>query len=145
MNENIVQEILHELFSSFEDLETQSSAILQFLKHKGIANEKELPPFFEQARSASSVRWRAVRARIDYLLSSAMKTTEQDAKDAKKESQKTPEKSQEPSDTGAEVSGRKETEKETEKDGHDMPRTAGSGEQDANQNGASAEKDRDQQ
>ncbi len=141
MNENIVQEILHELFSSFEDLETQSSAILQFLKHKGIANEKELPPFFEQARSASSVRWRAVRARIDYLLSSAMKTTEQDAKDPKKESQKTPEKNQEPSDTGAEAS----RQKETEKGNHDMPRIAGSGEQDAHQSGASAEKERDQQ
>jgi hypothetical protein len=100
MDEKIMQEILHELFSSLEDLETQSRAILQFLKDKGITNEKELAPYFERAGTASSVRWRAVRARIDYLLSSALKTTEQDAK---KESQKALEKKHEPSSTGVRV------------------------------------------
>lgn len=42
VNENIVQEILHELFSSLESLETQSTAILQLLKEKGLATEQEL-------------------------------------------------------------------------------------------------------
>ena len=44
MNENIAQEVLHELFSSLEALDTQSTAILQFLKRKGIATEEELAP-----------------------------------------------------------------------------------------------------
>ena len=87
-NETIAQEILHELFPAFEALETQSAALLQLLKDKGIANEEELAAHFEQAGKASSVRWLAVRVRIDYLLSSAMKTAEQDVK---KESPKTTE------------------------------------------------------
>jgi hypothetical protein len=82
MNENIAREILHELFSSLEALETQSMAILQFLKEKGIATDEDLAPHFEQAGNASSVRWLAAQARIDHLLSSAMKNAEQDTKQA---------------------------------------------------------------
>jgi len=54
-----------------ETLDTQSTAILQFLKAKGIGSEADLAPYFEEAGNASSVRWRAVRVRIDYLISSA--------------------------------------------------------------------------
>jgi hypothetical protein len=76
MNEKIMQEILHELFSSLEDLDTRSTAVLQFLKDKGTGGEGDLAPYLKQAGNASSVRWRAVRVRIDYLLSSAMQGTE---------------------------------------------------------------------
>ena len=79
INDEIVQEILHELFSSLEVLETQSAAILQFLKDKGIASEEELAVHFEQAGNASSVRWRAARVRIDHLVSAAIKTAEHEA------------------------------------------------------------------
>jgi hypothetical protein len=78
-NNNIVQEILHDLFSSMEALETQNTAILQFLKDKGIATDEELASHLEQAGNASSVRWRGVRVRADYLFASAVKAAEQAA------------------------------------------------------------------
>jgi hypothetical protein len=108
MNDKIVHEILDELFSLLEALDTQSSGVLQFLKDKGIAPEKELAPYLEQAGNASSVRWLAARVRIDYLLSSAMKAPEEDAKE---ESPKATENSQE-----ANADTNKSGEEETEKD-----------------------------
>jgi len=76
---NIVQEILHDVFSSMEALETQNTAILQFLKDKGIVTDEELASHLEQAEMASSVRWRGVRVRADYLFASAIKAAEQTA------------------------------------------------------------------
>jgi hypothetical protein len=92
MDENVVREMLHELFTSLEALETQSSAITQLLKGKGITNEEELAPYLERAGNASNVRWLAARVRMDHLLSSAMKGAEQEAK---KEPPKAAENSQE--------------------------------------------------
>ena len=118
MDEKVVQEILDELFSSFETLETQNMAVLQFLKNKGIASEEELAAQLEQAGNASSVRWRAVRVRIEYLLSSAMKAADQDA-EKKKESPKTRENQtmenrQEARPADREESRTKETEESTD-------------------------------
>src|SRR3981081_1253871 len=79
-NNNIVQEILHDLFSSVEALETQSAAIVQFLKDKGIATDEELASHLEHAGDASSVRWHGVRVRADYLFAAALKAAEQAAK-----------------------------------------------------------------
>lgn len=76
MDEEIVQQIVDELFSSLEPLDTQSAALLQFLKAKGIAGEEELAPYLEQAGTASSVRWLAARVRIKSLIASAMRTEE---------------------------------------------------------------------
>src|ERR1700726_1909615 len=75
----IVQEILHDLFSALEALETQNTAILQFLKDKGIATDEELASHLELAGNASEVRWRGVRVRADYLFASAIKAAEQAA------------------------------------------------------------------
>jgi hypothetical protein len=76
MDEKIVEQILDDLYSSFEDAETQSAAILLFLKDQGIATEEKLAPYFEQAGRASDVRWRAARVRMASLLASAMKAPE---------------------------------------------------------------------
>ncbi len=72
MDEQIVQEIVDEFFSSLEPLDTQSAALVQFLKAKGIASDEELAPFLEQAGNASNVRWLAARVRIKSLISSAL-------------------------------------------------------------------------
>jgi hypothetical protein len=69
MNNEAIKEILNELFSHLERLETQNEAILQFLKEKRRVTDKQLAPYLEQAGNASNVRWRAARVRIDHLLS----------------------------------------------------------------------------
>jgi hypothetical protein len=106
-NNNFVQEILHDLFSSLEALETQNTAILQFLKDKGIATDEELASHLEQAENAASVRWRGVRVRADYLFASAIKAAEQAAE---KESPKPTENTQE-----AKSATKQSDEKETAK------------------------------
>jgi hypothetical protein len=68
MNNEAMKEVLNELFSHLERLETQSEAILQFLKEKKRVTDKQLAPYLEQAGNASNVRWRAARVRIERLL-----------------------------------------------------------------------------
>ena len=68
MNNEAMKEILNELFSHLERLETQNEAILQFLKEKKRVTDKQLAPYLEQAGNASSVKWRAARVRINHLL-----------------------------------------------------------------------------
>lgn len=68
MNDEAMKEVLNELFSHLERLETQSEAILQFLKEKKRVTDKQLAPYLEQAGNASNVKWRAARVRINHLL-----------------------------------------------------------------------------
>ena len=76
IDENVVEEMLDELFSILETLETQNRAILEFMKDRGIAKEEELAPFFEEAAKASNVRWRATRIRVNHLLAGRSKANE---------------------------------------------------------------------
>jgi hypothetical protein len=87
MEEELAQQILDELLSTFEPLDTQTAALLQFLKAKGIATDEELKPFLEQAGNASNVRWLAARVRLRSLISSAMKPAEQPMEKSEKPSE----------------------------------------------------------
>jgi hypothetical protein len=69
MKNEAMKEVLNELFSHLERLETQSEAILQFMKEKKRVTDKQLAPYLEQSGNASNVKWRAARVRIDHLLS----------------------------------------------------------------------------
>src|ERR1700757_1015325 len=71
-------ELLDELFSALEDVETKSAGILQFLKEKGLASDEELKPYLEQAAIASDVRWRAARLRMDAVLAAAIKDAKEE-------------------------------------------------------------------
>ena len=90
MDEKIAQLILDELFSSLENLESQTAAIMQFLKEKGGASDEQLAPYLERAGRASSIKRRAARVRLDYLLSGITNPPknafEQDAAKSEKES-----------------------------------------------------------
>jgi hypothetical protein len=98
MNQEIVKQIVDEILSSLEPLETQSTALLQFLKAKGLATDEELAPFLDQAANTANVRWRAVRVRAAALLTNAMKPTEPAASGNKKEAQPADQDPEEPSE-----------------------------------------------
>jgi hypothetical protein len=86
MDPKITQEILDDLIPSLENLETRSTAILEFLKDEGIADDEKLAPYFEKAASTSNVRWLGVRVRIERLLSSAEKESTDNRSDSDKKS-----------------------------------------------------------
>lgn len=68
-----VKEVLDDLYTLLESIETQNIAILQFLKDQKIAPDEKLRPYLEQAGNASSVKWRAARARMNHLFAPAPK------------------------------------------------------------------------
>ncbi len=80
MDVSVAEQMLDELLPSLEALEAQSGAIVQFLRDKGIATDEQLAPFLERARSASNVRWLAVRLRMNRLLTPAVKAGEETKK-----------------------------------------------------------------
>jgi hypothetical protein len=88
MDESLLPQIIDELISSLEPLETQTTALLQFVKDKGIASDQALAPYLEQASNASNVRWRAFRLRTLALINSAMKPPEKETKVASKVDEK---------------------------------------------------------
>ncbi len=94
MSENPLEEVLEDLFRYLELLETQSGAVLQYLKDKGIASDEHLAPYLEQAANASNVKWRAARVRMRHLFAVAPRPDRNEAskpenKEVKKEATKT--------------------------------------------------------
>jgi hypothetical protein len=74
MDETVFDEVIDELFSSLESLETQTRALTAFLQEKGPISGEEFEPYVRQAAETASVRWRAGRIRMKSLLSSALKS-----------------------------------------------------------------------
>lgn len=77
MNVDLAQELLNELGSSLENLESQHAALLQFLKDAGIVTDEQLAPYLTQAGNASNVRWRAARIRLARIVSAEKQKEEQ--------------------------------------------------------------------
>jgi hypothetical protein len=83
MNVELAQELVDQLGSSLEKLETQHAALFQFLKDQGVVTEDQLAPYLSQAGKASGVRWRAARIRLDSLIE-AEKSREEAAAEKEK-------------------------------------------------------------
>jgi len=79
MDAAVAEQLLDEMLSSLEDLETKTTATLLYLKDTEHVSDKDLAPYLEQAGRASNVRWRAARLRMMSLLSSALKSAEEPA------------------------------------------------------------------
>jgi hypothetical protein len=91
MNVDLIQELVNELTSSLEDIETQQRALFQFLKDRGDFADEQFAPYLSQAGKTSGVRWRAVRVRLDHLIEGE-KAREEKAAEAEKEKNKEKEK-----------------------------------------------------
>ncbi len=85
MNVELVQELLDELGSSLESLETQQGALMQFLKDNGTLTEEQFAPYLEEAGKISSVRWRAARIRLESLISAERDEEERRAEEEKRQ------------------------------------------------------------
>jgi len=69
MNNEAMKEVLNDLFSHLERLETQSEAILQFLKREEAGHRQATCSLSGTGGKCQRVRWRAARVRIEHLLS----------------------------------------------------------------------------
>jgi len=80
MDAHMAQELLNELGSALENLETRQAALLRFLKDQGIVTDEQLAPYLNEAGNASSVRWRAAHVRLEHLFSAAAEKEQPTAK-----------------------------------------------------------------
>jgi hypothetical protein len=80
------------------------------LKDQGIATDEKLAPYLDRAGNASSVKWRAARARMQYLLSPVAKKSDDQEKDKNKVSEK-PAKKQSAPEQGQKSGAEKPSEK----------------------------------
>jgi hypothetical protein len=138
-NPEPIKEILDELFSLLETLETQSLALTQFLKDQGIATDEKLAPYLDRAGNASSVKWRAARARMHYLLSPVAKKSDDQEKDKNKESEKPAEKQSAPEEE--QKSGAEKPSTEKPPTAQNKPENSDAAKDPAQKKNANAEKD----
>lgn len=80
LDEQQLKEILSELFGLLESLETSNIAAFRALAEKKIVTEDEIERLLHEAGDASSVKWRAARVRMEYLLTPIEKNKEEAGK-----------------------------------------------------------------
>jgi len=122
MDLSVAEQVLDEFISSLEALEAQSGAILQFLKEKGIATDEQLAPYLEQARSASNVRWLAVRLRMNRLLTPAFETGEETKKTTEDTKEKAVERAEKRAEKAGELSEEPSSGKEVKEETSKQPK-----------------------
>jgi hypothetical protein len=121
MDNETAKEIFEHLFSLLEDLETRSTATLQFLKAKDIATDEELAAHLDQAGNASSVRWRAARARINHLLSPINPAAKPEEKQSAKDEAQKP---AAPAENAKDDNGKEKSHQQAEKERTHHQKTA---------------------
>jgi len=122
MDLSVAEQVLDEFIPSLEALEAQSGAILQFLKEKGIATDEQLAPYLEQARSASNVRWLAVRLRMNRLLTPAFETGEETKKTTEDTKEKAVERAEKRAEKAGELSEEPSSGKEVKEETSKQPK-----------------------
>ena len=100
-----------------EALETRNTALLQFLKDKGIVTDEQIAPYMDQAGNASSVRWRATRVRLERVFASAAQAEEKAFQAPKAQTPKTPAEQQTSANQQPENAAEKTQSKEHAADG----------------------------
>ena len=113
---NPLKELFDELFTLLENLETQNLAVLQFLKDQKVGTDKKLAPYLERAGNASSVKWRAARVRMEYLLSPIEKKEKEQEEEKAQESEKEKSKTHQEQDAGKAPEQEKDKEPATDQD-----------------------------
>jgi hypothetical protein len=72
--DNPAKDALYELLDYFEQVETQSAALLACLRDNGIVTDEKLAPYLAKAADATEVKSRAMHARFDYLFNTDQTT-----------------------------------------------------------------------
>lgn len=99
-DKNPIAEIFDEMFTLLEAMETRSVAMLDYLQGQQGVTDENLAPYMDRAASASEVRWRAARARMEHLLAPKPKSSTEAASDAKGKDEKPKSASQSQPQTG---------------------------------------------
>lgn len=113
MKDNPTEQIFDDLFRHLEVLETQSGAILQILKDRGVVDEQQFAAYLEKAAVASDVKWRAARVRMEHLLTSTPEPAKQPPTVETKELPKTEQPAEKSSKNDSENARKEKTEKTT--------------------------------
>jgi len=76
VDEKLIDEILDAVLPPIEAAESQTAAVIQLLRERGILNDDDFARFQEQAENASEIRSRAMRLRLKRILSAMSENIE---------------------------------------------------------------------
>jgi hypothetical protein len=70
------EQVFEEMLPYLETLDAQIGGVIRLLKDKGITTNEEVAKYVRRGDDAANVRERGMRARMEYLFSSAVKRIE---------------------------------------------------------------------